>query len=121
MIGVFLERALKGKPIEIWGDGTNRRDYLYVKDMIDAVMKLMRHEEKERVFNISTGIGYSLNDIVKIIREELNIPVKVSYKSTRGFDVPENILSSKRLQNETGWKGTIGLVEGMQRLAEEKK
>jgi len=121
VIGVFLERALKGKPIEIWGDGTNRRDYLYVKDMIDAVMKLMRHEEQERVFNISTGIGYSLNDIVRIIREELNIPVKVSYKSTRGFDVPENILSSKRLQNETGWKGTIGLVEGMRRVYESLK
>jgi UDP-glucose 4-epimerase len=121
VIGVFLERALKGQPIEIWGDGTNRRDYLYVKDMIDAIMKLMRHEEQGRVFNVSTGIGYSLHDIVRIIREELNIPVKVLYKSIRGFDVPENILSSKRLQNETGWKGTTGLVEGMRLVAEEKK
>lgn len=118
VIGVFLERALKGKPIEIWGDGTNRRDYLYVKDMINAVMKLVRHEEQERVFNISTGIGYSLNDIVRIIREELNIPIKVSYKPSRGFDVPENILDDTRLREETNWKAKIDIVEGMRRVCE---
>ena len=121
VIGVFLENALKGKPIVIWGDGTNRRDYLYVKDLIDAVMSIMQHEEKQRVFNISTGIGYSLNDIVDIIRKELNIPIKVSYKPSRGFDVPENVLSSERLQNESGWRVTTGLKEGMRKVYESLK
>jgi nucleoside-diphosphate-sugar epimerase len=59
-----------------------------------------------------------LNDIVRIIREELNIPIKVSYKSSRGFDVPENILDNTRLREATNWKAVIDIVEGMRRVCE---
>lgn len=115
-IGVFLERGLKGQPIEIWGDGTNRRDYIYVKDIVSGIVKLINHEGKGRVFNISTGKGYSLNDIVSIIREELKIPVEVRYKPSRGFDVPVNILDNIRFRRETGWEPRIDITEGIRRV-----
>lgn len=116
VIGVFLERGLKGQPIEIWGDGTNRRDYIYVKDLVSGIVKLMNHDGKGRVFNISTGVGYSLNDIVTIIRDKLNIPLKVKYRRSRRFDVPVNILDNTRLKVETGWEPKTSITEGIRRV-----
>ena len=112
-IGVFLEQCLKKQPIEIWGDGTVSRDYVYVVDMVRAIVQLIAHQGKGRVFNISSGVGHSLNDIIAIIRDDLQIPVKVNYAKARKFDVPVNILDSSRLMRETGWKPQIDMVDGM--------
>jgi len=116
VIGVFLEQCLKKQSIEIWGDGTVSRDYNYVEDMVRGVVELIQHNGEGRIFNISSGRGYSLNDIITIIRDDLKIPVHVNYLSARGFDVPVNILDSARLMRETGWKPQIDLMTGMRRV-----
>jgi UDP-glucose 4-epimerase len=112
-IGVFLERCLKNQPIEIWGDGTVSRDYIYVADMVQAIVEVIAHQGVSRVFNISSGIGHSLNDIITIFRDDLQIPVKVNYVKSRKFDVPVNILDSSRLMRETGWKPQIDMADGL--------
>lgn len=113
VVGVFLDCALKGSPIEIWGDGTNKRDYLYVRDLVEGILKLMNHEGDGRVFNISTGAGHSLKDIIAIIRDELKIPVEVVYKPSRGYDVPINILDNTLLKMETEWGPKTDIKEGI--------
>jgi UDP-glucose 4-epimerase len=116
VIGVFLDHCLKGQPIEIWGDGTVSRDYIYVTDMVQGILKLINHRGEGRIFNISSGIGYSLNDITAIIRDELKIPIKVKYMTSRKFDVPVNVLDSSCLKLETGWKPQTDMVDGMRRV-----
>ncbi len=118
VIGVFLERCLKGQPIEIWGDGTVRRDYLYVTDMVQGVVKLIDHQGGGRIFNVSNGMGYSLNDIIAIIRDELKMPVTVTYMTSRRFDLPVNVLDSSLLRHETGWMPQTDIVAGMQRVCD---
>lgn len=116
VIGVFLDRVLKKEPIQIWGDGTQRRDYLYVDDLTTGVLHLIHHEGPGRVFNISHGNGYSLNELLNIIQDGLQLPVQVEYVHDRGFDTPSNILDSARLKNETGWKPGIDIMEGIRRV-----
>jgi UDP-glucose 4-epimerase len=116
VIGVFLDQCLKGKPVEIWGDGTVMRDYLYVTDMANAIVKLMHYRGGYKVFNISSGLGYSLNDIVAIIRDDLKIPIEVRYLESRKFDVPVNILDNSRLTHETGWRPETDLAVGFRRV-----
>ncbi len=119
VIGVFLERCLKGQPIEIWGDGTTRRDYIYVTDLAQAIVRLIAHEGNSRVFNISSGVGHSLNDIIDIIRDELTIPLSVRYLAARKFDVSVNVLDNTLLRLETGWKPQINIVDGMRRVCKQ--
>jgi len=121
VIGVFLERCLKGQPIEIWGDGSARRDYLYIADLVQAIVSLIKHRGSGRIFNVSSGIGYSLNDIIAIIRDELKIPVVVKYITSRVFDVPVNVLDSSRLRLETGWKPQTDIVAGMHLVCDHLK
>lgn len=77
---------------------------------------LINHRGGSRIFNISSGIGYSLNDIIAIMRDELKIPVIVKYMTSRTFDVPVNVLDSSRLRIETGWKPQTDMLDGMQRV-----
>lgn len=116
VIGVFLDRALRGLPIEIWGDGENRRDYLHVLDLVSALKALITYQGKERVFNISSGKGHSLNEIHRAIQEVLQGPVPSERLPNRGFDVPINILDNGLLMEETGWRPIVGLEEGIARL-----
>lgn len=116
VIGVFLDRALEGKPIEIWGDGTTKRDYIYVEDLVKGILKLLRHEGEGRVFNISTAVGYSLNEIIAIIRDETKLPVEVVYKQARGYDVPVNVLDNAHIKSELGWQPETNLREGIRNV-----
>jgi UDP-glucose 4-epimerase len=114
-IGVFVDNVLHDKPVEIWGDGNIRRDYLYIADLVSALVALIEHHGPSRVFNISSGRGYSLFEIIDIIREITKTKINTTILPRRGFDVPVNILSSKSLQDETGWTPKTSLYEGISR------
>jgi UDP-glucose 4-epimerase len=116
VIGVFLDNALKKRPIEIWGDGSGQRDYLDVEDAVDGIIKLINYNGQERIFNLSTGIGLSLNDILNLMKNELNISFKVKYVQTRNIDVYANILDNSRLRRETGWEPSVNVSQGIQKV-----
>ncbi|WP_301920977.1 NAD-dependent epimerase/dehydratase family protein [Ferruginibacter sp.] len=113
VIGVWLKNIVQKKKIEIWGDGSVVRDYVYVKDVAAAVLNALAQIKNTSIYNIGGGKGYSLNDIVAAINTGLNIGVEVEYKPSRNFDVPVNILDISKAQKEIGFKPTIGLAEGI--------
>lgn len=113
VIGVLADRALRGLPLEVWGTGESLRDYLYVEDFVSAIVALMRYRGQERVFNISSGQGRSVNDIIAALRAHLGFMPEVVYQSARGFDVPVNVLDSTRLHTATAWRPRMDLEEGI--------
>jgi UDP-glucose 4-epimerase len=121
VIGVMADRALRGEPLELWGNGTTLRDYLHVSDMVAAVMRLISYRGTTKIFNVSSGVGHSVLDIIAILRSLLpNFP-EVVRKPERGFDVPSNVLDSSKLRMETGWEPTVSLHEGIARTVEAMK
>jgi UDP-glucose 4-epimerase len=115
VIGIMASRALRGEVLEVWGEGTDQRDYLFVDDVVSAILKLVAYEGLLRIFNISSGIGHSVGDVISVLRTHINPFPKVKYLPARGFDVPVNILDSSRLRNETGWHATMDFEEGIRR------
>jgi UDP-glucose 4-epimerase len=115
LIGVYASQLLHGEPIEIWGDGTVRRDYLCVRDLIEGIFSLIEYQGPYHVFNISTGIGHSILEIIEIFEEILPKKPQTIFKPSRGFDVPSNVLSSERLRTQTGWIPQTTLKEGIHR------
>ena len=91
-MAVFLDRALRGQPIQIWGDGSVVRDYVYVGDAVEALLKAARFDGEPRLFNIGSGVGTSLKQLVTEIEALLGRPLKVEYAAARALDVPANVL-----------------------------
>jgi UDP-glucose 4-epimerase len=103
-IPVFLGKVARGESIEIWGDGEVVRDYIYIGDMVDGLYLAATIEASSRIFNLGSGTGTSLNEIVEIIRRVTSQEVKVEYKAKRKFDVPKTYLDISRARDELHWQ-----------------
>jgi UDP-glucose 4-epimerase len=116
-VGVFLHRAIHGQSIEIWGDGSVTRDYIYVGDVAEALVKMLDYEGRHKTFNIGSGTGMNLNDIIGQIETVLGRSVSRIYKPARRFDVPVNVLDVGLAQRELGWTPRTSFSEGLARTA----
>lgn len=114
-VGVFLNRLYTGRPITIWGDGEVVRDYLYVSDLVDALEQAALIETGEKVLNIGSGNGLSLNALIRCIYEVVGEAPDVEYLPSRPLDVPASVLDVRRAQAELGWEPETGLAEGVER------
>lgn len=119
-IAHFTSHALLGEPIEIWGDGTTIRDYVHVNDVVEALLAAAAYSGDERVFNIGSGIGTSLNELVDLIRQHSPSPVRVQYKPRRPFDVAENVLDVTLASRELHWRPAVSVQAGLQRMFERR-
>jgi len=118
VIGVMVDRALRGEPLAVWGTGKRLRDYLHVDDLVSAVMVLMDYQGAEHIFNISSETGRSVRDIIRALQLYGGLEVEVKYIPDRGFDVGDNVLSSARLRAETGWVPKVDFEVGIRRTVE---
>lgn len=117
-VGVFLSRVMNNQPIEIWGDGSVIRDYLYIEDLTRAVGDLIRYQGAESVFNIGSGVGLSLNEVILFIESALGKKAICNYHESRSFDVPENVLDISRAKQEIGWHPKESFSSGLKKTIE---
>jgi UDP-glucose 4-epimerase len=114
----FTDRALHGKPLEVWGDGGIIRDYVHVDDVAEALISSIAFRGSERLFNIGTGRGVSLKQLIEMIQARTGLEVRSEFKPPRGFDVSENVLDVSRARRELRWAPSITLEAGLDRMIE---
>lgn len=117
-VAVFLGRALRGEPIEIWGDGTVVRDFVALNDVIAALHQAITFTAalpagSHRVFNIGSGEGLSLNQLVDLLDQSLGRQMERCYLPGRSFDVPVSVLAIDRACQELGWRPQLELQQGI--------
>ena len=116
-VGVFLHHALKDLPIQIWGDGNVTRDYIHISDVAEAFVKALEYVGEKRVFNISSGTGVSLNDLIEVLEEVIGRPIDRSYLPGREFDVPVSVLANDLAKEELNWSPIVSFRDGIKRTA----
>ena len=114
-VAVFLNKALKNETIDIWGDGSIIRDYIYIEDAMDALVKVISYRGTERLFNIGGGQGLSLKDIIASLEVLLGRTVKYRNMPARPFDVPANVLDISKARDELKWEPRTTFSEGLRR------
>lgn len=97
-IAVAIGKILAGEPIEVWGDGSSIRDYIYIDDLADALYQLVNNGVNNEIVNIGSGFGYSVNDIIGKLRNCIDIPFKIVHKESRSVDVNTMILDITKLK-----------------------
>ena len=113
VIPVFLHRALHLRPLEIWGDGSTIRDFVYISDVINAILLSTLHSGSPHIFNIGSGCGLSINELVSLVESEVGYKVNVNFKASRGFDVPSNVLAIDKAKKYLNWEPEISIKEGI--------
>lgn len=117
-VAAFLHKALQEQPIEIWGDGSVTRDYIYIGDVADAFLKAAEYTGTTSVFNISSGQGLTLSALVDRVEGVVSHKVERLYKPGRPFDVQVSVLCNALAAAELGWTPKVSMAEGLKRTAD---
>jgi len=111
----FTKSALSGAPIGLFGDGSIVRDYVYIDDAVEALVRAGHAEHASPALNIGSGEGRSLNDVIGEIQKHFHAPIKVERLSARPFDPPVSVLDAGKARREIGWSPRVSFEEGMRR------
>jgi len=114
---VFLHRTLKHQNVEVWGDGSVTRDFIYVGDVASAVY-LATTNQISGIFNVGTGTGLSLHDILSQISSVVGLQPSVVWMASRSFDVPKIVLDSTKIRKATNWNCRVSIQDGIAITAE---
>jgi UDP-glucose 4-epimerase len=114
VVAALVQRALAGETVEIWGDGTVVRDFVHVQDVVEGMIAVLGYDGPERVFNIGSGVGRSVNGIVADLEALLGHTLPKNFRNARRADVPVNVLDIALIQRETGWAPRIDWMDGLQ-------
>lgn len=116
VIPIFLNRIKHNQRPVIYGDGSMVRDYIYITDIIDATSILFESVIKDKVFNVGSGTGVSLNEIIKTMYSIFGEEIRPIYEinSSRTY-VTSIVLDIAKIETKTGWKPSTSIEEGIRK------
>lgn len=120
VIAQFADDIAHGRQPELYGDGTQTRDFTHVSDVVRA-LEVAADERLTGVYNVGTEEPYSFNELVELINEELGTDVEPAYVEN---PIPESVYvhdtyaDISKLRAETGWEPQISFTEGIGQVCE---
>lgn len=113
VVAIFANKMIKGEVPTINGDGNQTRDYVYVEDAARSNLLALEKSPQERVINIGTGVGTSVNAIFKAIKKSLDTDTEPVYGPAVKGDIQNISLEVGRAEEELGWRPEVNLEEGI--------
>jgi UDP-glucose 4-epimerase len=118
VVAKFIRKGLAGETCEIYGDGKQTRDFIYVEDLVDAVMKAAMFDKGGEIFQIATSKEHTVNEVAEILKEELGqkgAVVHIENSAPRKGDVRRNFSNTAKARKFLGWQAEVDLREGIRR------
>ncbi len=109
----FIQSALQRRPIRIFGDGRQSRDFTFVSDIIDANLAAARRGKPGAVYNLGGGSRIVLREALGIIEKKAGVPLKLSFERKVNGDVDRTDADTTRARREMGFKPRTGLGDGL--------
>ncbi|HEY5608782.1 MAG TPA: NAD-dependent epimerase/dehydratase family protein [Alphaproteobacteria bacterium] len=116
IVALALSKAVAGEPIAIWGDGSVVRDFVHIDDVVDAIMRSMLLDlpDAPRVYNIGSGVGRSVREVLATIEAIYGRPLTIAYLPGKAADVPYSVLDVRLARQFLGWTPQRAWHEGVQ-------
>lgn len=113
VVAIFVRRMLRGEPVRINGDGKQTRDYVYVADVVEAMMVALEVPKAAGPYHVGTGVEASVNDVFKRLAKMTKY-TKKSLKGPADIGAPRrSSLDSSKIRHELDWVATTTLDEGL--------
>lgn len=116
VITSFVYNSLKKGEINVYGEGSVVRDFIYIDDAIKGIINIANSNANTSIYNLGSGHGTSINEVISILQKCLKQEIKVNYQLARKVDVPVNYLDIRRYESEFGKFHTISIEEGIQKM-----
>ncbi len=118
LIGKFVRGARAGAAsVEVWGDGTQEREFLYVEDAADGIIEAALHSDAD-MLNLGMGDSFSIAQIAKTIQAAAGFQGEIAYNPNRFTGVKKRRLDVTRVREELGWTARTSIEQGLRRTVE---
>jgi len=115
LLGKFHRAAAEGqKTVEVWGDGSPRREFVYSEDFVSAILLLLDKDIKDIPVNAGTGEDITIKSLARMIAGVVGFEGKISFDRSKPGGVKRKLLDSRRLKS-FGWRPRVDLQEGIKR------
>ena len=114
VINIAMTKALRNETLQIWGDGNDKKDYIYVEDFVDILFKLLDKGVSNQVINIGSGTLLSVNEIADAVRA-LVPDFKTEHSEAQQFDASHFELNTDKLKSIIGDYPFTSFKEGLQK------
>jgi len=123
VITKFLERIKANKPLEIFGDGSNTRDYVFIDDLVQGILKAIKNIQgkKGSAYNLASGKSTSVNELADLMLKISGKKLEVIHKPPRKGDLLFSETSISKAKNELKYSPTFNLESGLSKFLEEMK
>jgi UDP-glucose 4-epimerase len=111
IIPTVIENMVLNRPIHVYGNGENIRDYIYIDDLCQLIC-LAVEDYSPGTYNAGCGHGKSINQIISIFQSLLNLEPNIIYKAARSFDVEYSVLNIDNARNSFNWKPRVSFIDG---------
>jgi UDP-glucose 4-epimerase len=117
VVSIFTRKICHDQPVQVFGDGGQTRDFIYVGDVAEANCQVLTAPQTavNRVYNISTQSQISVNDLVELLAEAAGKQVTKVHVSARDGDIYHSMLSNRAAIDNICWKPQMMLAEGLRR------
>ena len=112
VISIFAKKYLKHEEPVIYGDGEQTRDYIFVKDVVKALVKSSKIDQNH-FLNIGTGVETSVNNLANSMKLQFNSEINPTYKPAREGELNRSVLNNEKAKHELDWEPEYSLDEGM--------
>lgn len=112
-IAVALDKIINNESIEIWGDGSVIRDYIYIDDLCSILVDLLKNNIINMTLNVGSGVGHSLIEITKALAYVSGKEISIVFKDARQVDISKTVLDIKKLKSVVDFKPT-SILDGIQ-------
>lgn len=117
-IHLFTDRIARGQEITVFGDGTSRRDYTFIDDIIAGILKCRESELGYEIFNLGRSDTVELKRLVTTIERALGKPAKVVWKEQQAGDVDQTFADISKARRMFGFEPKVSIEEGIRRFVE---
>jgi UDP-glucose 4-epimerase len=113
VVAIFMDRLRAGEGVRIFGDGGQTRDFVYVGDVVRAV--LAAAERNPGTYNVGTGVETSVNGLFEACARVAGVDAEAEHDAARAGDVRRSVLDVSRAAEALGWRSEVSLDEGLRR------
>jgi UDP-glucose 4-epimerase len=113
VVAIFLERLVRGEPTTIFGDGGHSRDFVYVDDVVAALLAAVG--KRGGPYNVGSGAETTIGELHAAAARAVGIDTQPTYADARLGDVLRSTLDSSRIERELGWRARVTLEDGLAR------
>ena len=110
----FFRAGMEGKPLVVWGDGEQSRDFTFISDIVQGCLRALEAGRDGGVYNIGGGTRRTLNEILEAMRRITGKPMEVNYQPVQKGDVRHTGASLEKIKKELGYNPQVSMKEGLE-------